>query len=352
MNELLKGRGAQSAVHNDFLKQEIVLDHIEGIDEAILTHRPETSIFYESATKVVNKVASPDVGMEYSLNPYQGCEHGCIYCYARKTHEYWGYNLGLDFETKIIVKQNAAALLERQLLKPGWKPAPIILSGNTDCYQPIEKKLKITRALLKVFVKYQHPVGIITKNALVIRDLDLLQELAQQRLVKVIISVTTLNEKLRQLLEPRTASVAKKLATIEQLTKASIPVMVMNAPIIPGLNHHEIPEVMKQVANHGAADIGYTLVRLNGKIANIFEDWLSVHFPDRKDKILNQIKSFHDGKLNDSEFGRRMKGEGNMALAIERLFRISKGRYFQNKKLPPFNLAAFRKGGNYGLFEG
>ncbi|MTI38459.1 PA0069 family radical SAM protein [Fulvivirga lutimaris] len=350
MNDLLKGRGTQSSVSNDFLKSEIVTDNIEGIDEQILLERPKTELFYETPNKVVNKVTSPDVGMEYSLNPYQGCEHGCIYCYARKTHEYWGFNLGLDFESKIVVKKNAAELLEKHLLQTSWKAKPIILSGNTDCYQPIEKKLKITRSLLEVFQRYQHPVGIITKNALVTRDIDILKPLAEKGLAKVVISITTLNEKLRQVMEPRTASAIKRLQTIKELTQAGIPVIIMNAPIIPGLNHHEIPKIIEAAADHGALGAGYTTVRLNGKISNIFEDWLGVHYPDRKDKVMNQIRAMHDGHANDSEFGRRMRGEGNIALAIEKLFKISAGKHFKDRKSPPWNLSAFRKGGNYTLF--
>ena len=350
MNDLLKGRGTQSSISNDFLKSEIVTDNIEGIDEGILLERPQTELFYETPNKVVNKVTSPDVGMEYSLNPYQGCEHGCIYCYARKTHEYWGFNLGLDFETKIVVKRTAPELLEKHLLQSSWKAKPIILSGNTDCYQPIEKKLKITRALLSIFEKYQHPVGIITKNSLVTRDIDILGALSEKGLAKVVISITTLDETLRQVMEPRTASAAKRLQTVRELTSAGIPVTVMVAPIIPGLNHHEIPKIMEAAADDGALGAGYTTVRLNGKIANIFEEWLQAHYPDRKDKVMNQIKELHDGHANDSEFGRRMRGEGNIALAIQKLFAISKGKYFKDRKSPPWNLNAFRRGGNYTLF--
>lgn len=351
MENLLHGRGAQTRVSNDFLSREVVTDHAEGLDEELLKEKPVTELFYETAGKVVNKVTSPDVGMEYSLNPYQGCEHGCIYCYARKTHEYWGYNLGLDFETKIIVKKEAPALLEKHLLQPRWKVSPIILSGNTDCYQPVEKKLEITRNLLKVFAKYRHPVGIITKNTLILRDLDILQDLACSKLVKVIFSITTLDDKLRRIMEPRTATIKAKLHAMETLAKNGIPVMVMNAPIIPSVNHHEIPAVIRQAAESGAGNAGYTTVRLNGKIADIFKGWLTHYFPDRAAKVISQIKELHGGQLNDSEFGRRMKGEGNMALAIGNLFNVSKNKYLKNKTMPEWNLTSFRRGGNYGLFE-
>ncbi|MBL6446206.1 PA0069 family radical SAM protein [Fulvivirga sp. 29W222] len=348
--EYHKGRGAQIKTSNPFLKQEYVFEHIEGIDEEMIGEKISTQIFYEHPKKVVNKVESPDVGMYYSLNPYQGCEHGCIYCYARKTHEYWGYNAGLDFETKIIVKKNAAELLERHLLQRSWKPQPIMLSGNTDCYQPIERKLRITRSLLEIFLKYRNPVGIITKNVTVLRDLDILEPLARDRLVHVVLSITSLDEKLRSVLEPRTASAKRKLRAIEELSKAGVPVTIMNAPIIPGLNHHEIPKVIKAAAEHGAMGAGYTMVRLNGHIGEVFEDWLRKNFPDRFDKVWNQIREVHGGHVNDSRFGTRMKGEGNIAEMISQLFKSSRSRYMSGRKIPPFDLTKFRKGGNYSLF--
>ncbi|GAA0891849.1 PA0069 family radical SAM protein [Fulvivirga kasyanovii] len=348
--EYHKGRGAQIKTSNPFLKQEYVTEHIEGIDEEMIGEKIPTQIFYENPKKIVNKVDSPDVRMYYSLNPYQGCEHGCIYCYARKTHEYWGYNAGLDFETKIIVKKNAPELLEKHLLQRSWKPQPIMLSGNTDCYQPIERKLGITRRLLEVFLKYRHPVGIITKNVTVLRDLDILEPLAKERLVHVVLSITSLDEKLRSVLEPRTASAHKKLKAIEELSKAGIPVTIMNAPIIPGLNHHEIPKVIKAAAEHGALGAGYTIVRLNGYIGEVFEDWLRKNFPDRFDKVWNQISEVHGGHVNDSQFGRRMRGEGNIADIIAQLFNSSRSRYMAGREIPPFDLTKFRKGGNYSLF--
>lgn len=343
------GRGAQIKTGNPFLKAEYVAEHIEGLDEPILEN-PTTQLFFETPKKIINKVESPDLGAQYSMNPYQGCEHGCIYCYARNTHEYYGLSAGLDFESKIIVKKNAAKILEQQLLHKNWKVSPIMLSGNTDCYQPQERKLEITRQLLTVLAMYRHPVGIITKNGLITRDIDLLQDLAKDNLVHVMISVTTLNENLRRQMEPRTASAIKRLKTIEALSKAGIPVGIMNAPIIPGLNHHEIPSVLKVAANHGALTAGLTIVRLNGSIGKIFEDWLLKNFPDRFEKVWNQICSLHGGSVNDSQFGRRMHGDGKIAEAIHQLFNISKKKYFDEKKMPSFNLSAFRKGGAYSLF--
>jgi DNA repair photolyase len=347
--DYFKGRGAQIKTGNKFLKAQYVTDHLEGLDEPLLSS-PATQVFYESAKKVVNKVESPDLQGMYSINPYQGCEHGCIYCYARNTHEYWGFSAGLDFESKIIVKQNAPDLLEKFLLHPEWNAAPIMVSGNTDCYQPLERKLEITRKLLMIFSKYRHPVGMISKNSLVTRDLDILSDLAKDNLAHVHISITTLNEDLRRVMEPRTASARKRLLTVEALAKAGIPVGIMNAPIIPGLNHHEIPRILKAASDHGAMGAGMTIVRLNGAIGKIFEDWLRKNFPDRFEKVWNQICAVHGGHVNDSIFGRRMTGEGNYAEAVQQLFRSSKKKYFEGRSLPPLDLTKFRKGGNLNLF--
>jgi DNA repair photolyase len=343
-----KGRGAQVKTVNKFLKAQYVAEHAEGLDEPLL-ESPATQVFYETPKTIVNKVTSPDLGMMYSMNPYQGCEHGCIYCYARNTHEYWGFSAGLDFESKIIVKKNAPQLLEKFLLNPNWQPVPISVSGNTDCYQPLERKYEITRNILKVFARYRHPLGMITKNGLIIRDLDLLSDLAKDNLVHVYISITTLDEDLRRVMEPRTASGIKRLKTIEILAKAGVPVGIMNAPIIPGLNHHEIPTIMKAAADHGASAAGMTVVRLNGSIGTIFEDWLRKNFPDRFEKVWNQICSMHGGKVNDSDFGRRMSGDGNFAEAIHQLFNVSRKKFFAGRSMPAIDLTKFRKGGNLSL---
>lgn len=348
-NDYFKGRGSQIKPENRFLKSRYSTDFIEGLDEPLLEN-PQTQIFHDTPGKIVNKVDSPDLRFGYSMNPYQGCEHGCVYCYARNTHEYYGFSAGLDFETKIIVKQNAPALLEQHLLQPSWQAVPIMLSGNTDCYQPQEKKFKITRKLLEVMTRYRHPVGIITKNSLILRDIDLLEELASHHLVHVMISLTTLDEELRRKMEPRTASASKRLMTIEALSRSGIPVGVMNAPIIPGLNHHEIPAMIKAAADHGALTAGMTVVRLNGAIAGIFEDWLKKNFPNRFDKVWNQIAEMHGGQVNDSNFGRRMSGEGNLASSIHQLFRAAKKKHLSGRSMPPINLTSFRKGGNLTLF--
>jgi len=344
-----KGRGAQLKPTNKFLKNRYVAEHIEGLDEPLI-QSPQTKVFQEHSKSIVNKVTSPDLGMMYSLNPYQGCEHGCSYCYARNSHEYYGFDAGLDFESKIIAKKNAAQLLEKHLLNPNWQPVPINVSGNTDCYQPLERTMKLTRSVLEVFARYRHPVGMITKNSLILRDLDLLQDLAQDNLVKVFISITSLDETVRRAMEPRTASAIKRLQTIEELSKAGVPVGVMCAPIIPGLTDHEVPAILKAAADHGAQAAGMTIVRLNGSVGPIFEDWVGKNFPDRATKVLAQIRSMHGGQLNDSQFGRRMRGEGRIAEMINLLFSTSKRKYFTGKTMPEFDTSKFRRGGNFSLF--
>jgi DNA repair photolyase len=343
--EFFKGRGAQVNTHNKFLKNKYVLEHIEGLDEPLLENSA-TQLFEENPKKIVSESNSPDLSHMYSINPYQGCEHGCIYCYARNTHEYYGFSAGLDFERKIIVKRNAAELLEQYFNKKNYQPVCILLSGNTDCYQPIERKLKITRSLLQIFLRYRNPVSIITKNNVILRDLDILSELGKMKLVHVNVSITSLNEQLRQKLEPRTVTASGRLAVIQKLTEIGVPVRVMAAPIIPGLNSEEIPAIIKAAADKGALAAGFTIVRLNGSISEIFTDWVHKAFPDRADKVLNMIKACHDGKLNDSDFGRRMSGDGNIAQSIHQLFRMSVNRFMNDRVMPEFDYGLFvPKGG-------
>jgi DNA repair photolyase len=343
--EFFKGRGAQVNTHNKFLKNKYVLEHIEGLDEPLLENSV-TQLFEENPKKIVSESNSPDLSHMYSINPYQGCEHGCIYCYARNTHEYYGFSAGLDFERKIIVKRNAAELLEQYFNKKNYQPVCILLSGNTDCYQPIERKLKITRSLLQIFLRYRNPVSIITKNNVILRDLDILGELGEMKLVHVNVSITSLNEQLRQKLEPRTVTASGRLAVIQKLTEIGVPVRVMAAPIIPGLNSEEIPAIIKAAADRGAMAAGFTIVRLNGSISEIFTDWVHKAFPDRADKVLNMIKACHEGKLNDSDFGRRMSGDGNIAQSIHQLFRMSVNRFMNDRVMPEFDYSLFvPKGG-------
>jgi DNA repair photolyase len=338
--DYIKGRGAQQNTPNKFLEniyetRDDFLEfcRLEG-EEADKNRTQYIPIFPKT---IVNKVTSPDVGMMYSMNPYQGCEHGCIYCYARNTHEFWGYSAGLDFERKILVKKAAPDLLEAKLKSKRWEAKTIVLSGNTDCYQPAEKKFGITRACLKVFLKYRHPVGIITKNSLILRDLDILKELGKDRLVGVNVSVTSLSEETRRILEPRTASIKKRLETIRVLSENDIPVNAMLAPIIPGINSHEIMNLAKAVAENGGRSFAFTVVRLNGAIGGIFTDWIKKALPDRADKVLHQIAECHGGTLNDSRFGIRSRGEGKIATQIHDLVRLARHTYFKDKSFPPLN---------------
>ncbi|WP_442795476.1 PA0069 family radical SAM protein [Pelobium manganitolerans] len=340
--DFFKGRGSQSNPNNKFFRHQISLEHSEGLDEPFLENS-STEFIKESPKKIISVSNSPDIPFMYSINPYQGCEHGCIYCYARNAHEYWGFSAGLDFERKIIYKPDAAAILEKQLNHKNYQPQVIMLSGNTDCYQPAERKFKITRALLEVFLKYKHPVGIITKNNLILRDLDLLQELAKLNLVQVSVSVTSLNESLRQKLEPRTVTGKGRIKVIQQLAQHHIPVRVMVAPIIPGLNSDEIPAVIKAAAEAGASGAGFTIVRLNGAIGNIFEDWIKKAYPERAQKVLHQIEACHGGKLNDSRWGTRMRGDGKEAEAIHQLFKLALKKYMPHQAKHELSFAHFKK---------
>lgn len=331
-DDYLKGRGAQINTHNKFFKNKYVTEHIEGLDEIFLENSA-TQIIESYPKKIISESDSPDLRFLRSINPYQGCEHGCIYCYARNAHEYWGYSAGLDFERKIIVKRNCAELLEKEFNNKNYTPAPIMLSGNTDCYQPLERKLKLTQSLLQVFLKYKHPVSIISKNNLILRDLELLKELADQQLVNVAITINSLDETLRQKMEPRTVTASGRLKVIKLLSDAGVPVMLMCAPIIPGLNSDEMPKLIEQAAKNGATAASFTLVRLNGAISEIFQDWIHKAYPDRAEKVLHGIAACHDGKLNDSQFGRRMRGDGKLAESIHQLFRLAVAKFMGENKL-------------------
>jgi len=356
MSQYRKGRGAQKKVHNRFfdLKHEVMdeyLNHceVEG-EEPSQTRRKYIDVFPKS---FVNKVDSPDVGMDYSANPYQGCEHGCVYCYARNSHEYWGYGPGIDFESVILVKRNAPFLLEGKLKSKNWKGDTIVFSGNTDCYQPAERRFEITRSCLEVMHKWKHPTGIITKNSLILRDLDLLKEMAKINTITVAISINTLSEATRRLLEPRTATIKNRLKAVEILSANGIPVHVMLAPIIPSLNSHEILPLVKTVADLGAQSVAHIVVRLNGQIATIFEDWAKKTIPDRAERILNQIAECHGGRLNDSVWGKRMRGEGKIAQQIYDTVALAKSKYMNGRKLPKLDNAHYLqlKNPQLGLFE-
>jgi len=349
-DEYYKGRGAQLNTRNRFSNTSISSVHLEGIDE----HRRidhKTNIYFETAKNILSKNDSPDIPFNFSINPYQGCEHGCVYCYARNVHMFWGFSAGMDWESKIVVKKNAASLLEKEFLKNSWRPERIVMSGNTDPYQPLERKLEITRSLLRVFLNYRNPVGIITKSSLIKRDVDILKKLAELQLVRVHFSITTLDDKLRRKLEPRSSNAFKILKAMEYLSSNGIETGVMVAPIIPSINDHEISNIMKLSANYGAISANYTMARFNGDIAEIFQDWLVKNFPDRALKVWEKIKSFHGGRVSDSRFGKRMRGEGNYAAIIKSIFQQAKARYFPENELAPLRTDLFRKRANLNLFD-
>lgn len=346
--EYFNGRGAQVNPHNRFFKTQYVQEHWEGLDEDSLTENRHTAYIDVYPKTIVNKVDSPDI-QGYSMNPYQGCEHGCLYCYARNSHQYWGYSAGLEFEQKILVKKNAPQLLEELFRKDSWQPEPIMLSGNTDCYQPVERKMKITRAMLEVCLKYRNPVSMITKNALIMRDIDILQEMAKLKLVHVMVTVTSLDEELRMKLEPRTVTYRNRLNVLKQLSSNGIPCGVMVAPIIPHLNSYDVPNVIKAAAENGAQRAGHTIVRLNGQIAEVFRDWLGKNYPDRADKVWNHIAECHGGQVNDSRWGTRMRGEGQVAESIRQLFKLAVRKYMGEPPKFEFDVSHFRRKGHEQL---
>ncbi len=349
--EGIVGRGAAGNPKNRFERIEVEPEP-GGLDAG--EPGPETVYLRDVSRSIITRNDSPDIGFDASINPYRGCSHGCIYCFARPTHEYLGFSAGLDFESKILVKEDAPKLLRKQLSSPRWKPQVLSISGVTDCYQPIEKKLRITRRCLEVLAQFRNPVAIVTKNHLVTRDVDLLSELARHDAAVVAISLTTLDDDLRRVMEPRTSRPTRRLAAIEALARAGVPVGVMTAPIIPGLNDHELPALISAAAEAGAGFAAYTPVRLPHAVRPLFEDWLARHFPERKEKVLNRIRSMRGGKLNDPNFGSRKRGEGIFADQISQLFDISCRRAgIEGKRFPKLSTAAFRRMGQTqpGLFD-
>ena len=346
-NEYLSGRGAQFNTKNRFLKNHELKEEIEAIDDWEVASKP-TQYIPQQVKSIVNKVTSPDLGMMYSMNPYAGCEHGCIYCYARNVHEYWGYSAGVDFETKIIVKTNAAKILRKYLSNQKGEVHPIMLSGNTDCYQPAEQKYRLTRALLEVCNEFNQPVGILTKNSWIIKDKDILQEMAKKNLVSAMVSITTFNEELRRVMEPRTATAKQRLKVIEELSNEGIRTGVMLGPMIPGLNDHEMQRIMKEASEAGARSAAYTFVRLNGAVKFLFHDWLYKNFPDRADKVWHLIEASHNGKVNDSRWGVRMRGEGNIADLINQQYKKYGKMYHLNEDRWKLNTTDFRRPGEQG----
>ena len=334
------GRGASGNPANRFERLAFEPDPgAADADEPAVT----TSFFRDATRRILARNDSPDVGFDVSVNPYRGCEHGCIYCYARPTHEYLGFSSGLDFESKILVKEDAPALLREALTEPSWKPQVVAMSGVTDPYQPVEARLGITRGCLEVLAELRNPVSIITKNHLVTRDIDLLAELARHDAAVVNISITTLDRRLQRVMEPRTSTPDRRLQAIRALAGAGIPVRVMVAPVIPGLTDHEIPAVIHAAAEAGASDAGITVLRLPHSVKDLFTLWLEEHFPDRRDKVLNRIRALRGGRLNDPRFGCRIRGEGEFAEQIRGLYDAACRTARFPRRPPALSTGAFRR---------
>lgn len=342
MNEsspIPRGRGAADNPANRFeaLHLERDADWNPAEDPA-----PTTRFFRDASRTIINYNDSPDIGFTASINPYRGCEHGCIYCYARPTHEYLGFSAGLDFESRIMVKEDAPELLRNELSSQKWKPQVIALSGVTDCYQPVERRLRLTRRCLEVLAEFRNPVGIVTKNHLVTRDIDVLAQLAAHHAVVVYVSITTLNSLLASILEPRASLPAHRLEAIRKLAQAGIPAGVITAPVIPAINDHEIPGLIAAAVEAGAQFAGYVTLRLPHGLGSLFEDWLTRHFPDRREKVLGRLKAIRGGKINDPRFGSRMRGEGIFADQIEALFETACRKAGIAGHRPEISAAAFR----------
>ena len=345
-SEAIRGRGASWSPANRFEKFHVDVNDVDIVDvdpEETKRPRRQTQFFRDQTKTIIARNNSPDVGFEASINPYRGCEHGCIYCFARPTHEYLGFSAGLDFESRIVVKNDAPRLLEAELSSPKWKPQVLMMSGVTDCYQPVERKLRLTRGCLEVLARFRNPVGILTKNRLVTRDIDILSELVRHRAAAVNLSITTLDPKLQRILEPRTSPPAARLDAVAQLRAAKIPVGVMVAPVIPGINDHEVPSIVEACAKAGAQFAGYVLLRLPWAVAPLFEHWLDEHFPERKAKVLERVRATRGGeKLYDSRWRKRQIGEGIFAEQIESMFDVSCRRAGMGER-PKLSTAAFRR---------
>jgi len=337
------GRGTRLNPANRY--ERLHVEHSASDDLDPSDDAAPTEVFRDASKTILAENDSPDVGFRFSLNPYRGCEHGCIYCYARPSHEYLGFSAGLDFERKILVKTGAPALLRAALSAPRWQPQVVALSGNTDCYQPIERQLRLTRGCLSVFAEFRNPVGIITKSALVARDIDLLGELARQDAVHVNVSITTLEADLARRMEPRASTPERRLQAVATLAAAGVRVGVMIAPVIPGLNDHEIPAILERAAAAGACSAAWTLVRLASPLDQLFVDWLEKHYPERLLRVLGRLRSCRSGALNDTRFSHRMRGEGEYAAQIRSLFMLAARRRGLDRPLPALNAAAFRRPG-------
>lgn len=356
LSRIHPGRGATLDIPNRFeqFHQDLDPDVVQDDPEAFFdgpAPSPKTLFIDDKSETIISKNESPDLGFSAGLNPYRGCEHGCSYCYARPYHEYLGFFAGLDFETKIMVKRRAPELLRAELADRRWQPQPLAMSGVTDCYQPAERHFRITRGCLEVLAEFRHPVGIITKNFLVTRDIDVLKELARYEAVRVTLSITTLDARLAAKMEPRASSPTHRLKAIQMLAKAGIPVGVSVAPVIPGLNEREIPAILEAARRAGATSAHYTLLRLPHGVKDIFQEWLRLHFPEKVDRVLDGVRAVRGGQLNVGKFGARMTGEGPIAEHINSLFHMFKERLGYGKSLP-LQSAHFRRPGGTQLSLG
>jgi DNA repair photolyase len=354
--EKRSGRGAPRDLPNRFevlsldLDPDVVQPDPSAEGEALPS--PKTMFLQDHSESIIVRNKSPDVGFDAGINPYRGCEHGCAYCYARPSHEYLGFSAGLEFETKIMVKRRAAELLRRELSAPKYRPEVLCMSGITDCYQPAERHFRITRSCLEVLAEFRNPVSIITKNFLVTRDLDLLKELARYDAIHVYLSITTLNQDLAAKMEPRASRPSHRLRAIEMLARAGVPVGVMTAPIVPGLNDREIPSILEAAKSAGASEAGFTILRLPYGVKDVFQDWLKLHFPEKLDRILGTIREVRGGKLNSSEFGSRMRGEGNYAEQIHQMFHVFRERLGFGAHTQTLDTSHFRRPGDQQLSLG
>jgi DNA repair photolyase len=337
------GRAAGVAPANRFerVRTEDDFEQLEGCDEVPDVRRLPTVFLPNESRRLITENDSPDVPFRYSINPYRGCEHGCAYCYARPGHETLGMNAGLDFETRILVKHDAPQLLRAELARDDWHGEMISISGVTDCYQPAERRFRLTRGCLEVMLEARQPVGIVTKNAVVLRDLDLLAPMAALNLAHVYVSVTTLDADLARTMEPRTATPQARLRAIRELAAAGVPVGAMVAPIIPGLNDQEIPAILESAKDAGAQTASYLLVRLPWAVRPIFEDWLKRSYPDKAERVLSLVRSTRDGRMNDYAWGSRMRGQGPYAQQIAETVRVFKQKLGLNRSLPPLDSSRF-----------
>ncbi|MBM3846314.1 MAG: PA0069 family radical SAM protein [Verrucomicrobia bacterium] len=345
----ITGRGSASNPANRFERLHLEFD-ADTSDPS--PPGPRTLFFKDASTTILSENNSPDLGFRFSINPYRGCEHGCAYCYARPTHEYLGLSAGLDFESRIMVKERAPELLRDALSSPKWIPQVIAMSGVTDCYQPVERRLRLTRRCLEVLAEFRNPVGIVTKNHWVTQDIDVLRDLARWNAVIVYVSVTTLDAGLASKLEPRTSMPDHRLEAIRTLSSSGVPVGVLVAPVIPGLTDHEIPAILSAAAAAGAREAGYTMLRLPHAVVDLFQEWLRLHRPLQFEKVLSRLRAVRNGALSSSEFGERMEGQGEFAKQIAGLFEVTCRRHGLGVGRHQLSAASFRRPGGVQLSLG